>query len=105
MPKQGESVPQANRRIRQEALRDQLSNQKLVEKVIDSIGKIESLDPESPAAAVAITQQRAVIDSRMKLIAKYLPDLKALELTGEGGDSIKLDTVWDIEVHEVKPDA
>ena len=32
-----------NRKIRQDALREQLSNQKLVEKVIDSIKEIDEL--------------------------------------------------------------
>ena len=88
---------QENRAIRQEALREQLSNQKLVEKVVDSIKQIDELagldikdfdDPDLYLASVSSAKDKTfiiktAIDSRLKLINKYLPDLKQTELIGD----------------------
>lgn len=88
---------QQNRKIRQEALREQLANQKLVEKVVDSIAQIDELaalklkdfdDSEVYISEVTAAKSKAdlikiSIDSRMKLVNKYLPDLKSTELTGD----------------------
>ena len=67
----------ANKKVRQEALREQLSSQGHVQHVIDSINKLENPDIE-----VDVQRLKAAIDSRLKLINKYLPDLKATEHTG-----------------------
>jgi len=81
MPASGVSRAAENKRIRQEALRDQLASQKHVEKVVDSIGKLEDLNTElEPNNA---NRLKAAIDSRLKLINKYLPDLKATEHSGQ----------------------
>lgn len=73
---------QQNRKIRQDALREQLANQKLVEKVIDSINELDELtsDQEGKDRATII---KTGIDARLKLINKYLPDLKSTEITGD----------------------
>ena len=86
-------VPRAveNRRIRQEALREQLSKQKHVEKVIDNIRKIESINPDDGnAAALELNILKTATELRLKLVNKYLPDLKATELTGEAGAPISV---------------
>ena len=70
-----------NRKIRQEALRDQLSSQKLVEKVIDNITKMEQQG--AAMEGQELQALKAATESRLKLINKYLPDLKAMELTGD----------------------
>jgi len=75
-----------NRKIRQEALREQLARQKHVEKVVDIAEKLQkqagSLEPSE------IQSLRAAADLRMKLVNKYLPDLKAIEIEStEGEDS------------------
>jgi hypothetical protein len=67
----------ANKKVRQEALREQLSSQGHVQKVIENINKLED-----PTIEVDVPRLKAAIDSRMKLINKYLPDLKATEHTG-----------------------
>lgn len=89
---------QQNRSIRQEALREQLSKQKLVEKVTDSIEKLDKLDEDLDS--VKVQRLKAAIDSRLKLINKYLPDLKATEHTGEGGGDLNI--ITKIERHIVK---
>lgn len=86
----GETRAQSNRRIRQQALREQLAAQKHVEKVVDSIDKLQNLDDELDA--VEVQRLRAAIDSRLKLVNKYLPDQKEVfnEHTGEDGEPIKV---------------
>lgn len=67
----------ANKKVRQEALREQLASQKHVEHVIDNINKLENPDIE-----VDTQRLKVAIDARLKLINKYLPDMKAIEHTG-----------------------
>lgn len=79
-----ETRAQSNRKIRQEALRDQLANQKHVEHVVDIIEKLEDPTLEQKD----IQRLKTAAELRMKLIAKYLPDVKQMELTGEGGEKL-----------------
>lgn len=79
--KSGVSRAQANKAIRQEALREQLSNQKHVEHVIELIKKVQDFGTDLDA--LQIQRVKIAIDARMKLVGKYLPDLKAMELSGE----------------------
>tara|TARA_S200002703_G_scaffold1223_3_gene2087 strand:+ start:9191 stop:9478 length:288 start_codon:yes stop_codon:yes gene_type:complete len=63
---------QKMRAERQEALREYLSSRGLVEYVIDLAEKIE--EPGSDVQSL-----KASADIRMKLINKYLPDMKFVE--------------------------
>lgn len=74
----GLSAADRNKRVRQEALRDQLSNQKLVEKVIDISNKLNDLDSEIDSNSV--TRLKYAADINLKLINKYLPDMKDVEM-------------------------
>ncbi len=64
----------ANRKIRREALRDQLEAKGLVQKVIETAEELSNLDEAMDA--VEVQRLRAANDARLKLIAKYLPDAK-----------------------------
>lgn len=70
-----------NRRIRQEALRDQLSALGLVQHVIDITKKLS--DETAEIEPNMVTRHKIVIDTQLKLINKYLPDLKQTELIGD----------------------
>ena len=70
-----------NRRIRQDALRDQLSAMGLVQHVIDTTNKLSNESLLIEPAMVA--RHKIVIDTQLKLISKYLPDLKQTELIGD----------------------
>lgn len=88
---------QENKAIRQEALREQLSNKGLIQQVLVDIEKIDKLasikiddyeDPDHYLAEMSTSKDKAgiiklAIDSRMKVVNKYLPDLKSTELTGD----------------------
>lgn len=82
----GSNRAEANRAIRQEALREQLANKGLVQQVIEVADKLAKLDEEMDAIKVA--RLRAANDARLALIKKYLPDLKQTELVGEGGGPV-----------------
>ena len=93
---------QQNRAIRQEALREQLSHQKHIEKVVDNIVEMEKLDffkkgddgeidyKVAQSTKFRLDALRTANEQRLKLINKYLPDLKNTEITGEGGGSITI---------------
>lgn len=100
----GKTRAQENRAIRQEALREQLSSQKHVEKVVENIQEIEKLDffqkgEDSNDIDYKLCQAnkfrmdalKTANEQRLKLINKYLPDLKAMELTGEGGGPLTIE--------------
>ena len=70
-----------NRKIRQDALREQLSAQGHVQHVVDIAEKFreqgKDLEPQEVQA------NKAAADIHLKLINKYLPDLKSVEIEGE----------------------
>ena len=77
-----------NRRIRQDALREQLAAGGHVQHIVEIAQKLSNehieLDP------TMVSRLKAAADIKCKLINKYLPDLKAVEITGEDGDPIDM---------------
>ena len=100
MPKKGQSVAQANKAVRQEALREWLSKKCTAQHLIDNLEKIEDLDPESEVFTNALSKYKVANEQRLKIMNKYLPDVRQVELSGADGDAIKLDTIWTIKVVE-----
>lgn len=80
-----------NRKVRQEALREQLSAQGHVQHVIDISNKLADLKEELDT--VEVQRLKSAADIKKGLINKYLPDLKSTELTGEGGGAVEVDSV------------
>jgi len=68
-----------NRRIRQEALREQLSNGGHVQHVVDIAKKLQ--DGYKKLEATNIAALKAAADIKLKLIGKYIPDLKSVEIS------------------------
>lgn len=66
-----------NRTIRQEALREQLQANQLITQTLDRVKKLDGLDLE-PNQIAAI---KAANDASLRLLAKVLPDLKAVEIS------------------------
>lgn len=95
-----ETRQQSNRRIRQEALREQLAEQCRVQHIIEDLKKIDKLasikyddykDEKQYLAEVSSAKDKASIikvalDGRLKLLNKYLPDLKSVEVVDEDGN-------------------
>ena len=81
MPASGVSRANENKRVRQEALREQLANKGLVQHVLEISEKIADLDTELESANVH--RLKTAAELQLKLINKYLPDLKATEHSGQ----------------------
>ena len=77
-----------NRRVRQEALREQLANQKHVEKAVDLIGKLEKEADE--LEPIMVQRLKIALDARFKLINKYLPDTKQVEFSGDPDNPVTI---------------
>ena len=81
----GTTAANKNRAIRQEALREQLSNQGHVQHVTDIAKKLTDL--ENDLDSTQVQRLKSAADIKLKLIGKYLGDVKAIELSGDGGGS------------------
>lgn len=77
----GTTAANKNRAIRQEALREQLSNQGHVQHIVEMLNEIQDLQRDLDANDLA--RYKVAIDTKLKLIGKYLPDLKSVEHTGD----------------------
>ena len=77
----GNSRAAQNKKIRQEALREQLSKGKHVQHVIEIADKLSN--PDNVLESTDIQRYKAAADIKLKLINKYLPDLKATEHSGQ----------------------
>ncbi len=75
-----------NKKIRQDALREQLANKGLCQKVIEDSEKLADLDGKIKESnrsldTAQIQRLKAANDARLALIKKYLPDLSAVHQT------------------------
>jgi len=83
----GVSRAQENKRIRQEALREQLANKGLLQQAIENISKIQDLNNELESSD--IHRLKTATELQLKLVNKYLPDVKAVEHTGDPDQPIE----------------
>ena len=84
----GRTVAQRNKSIRQEALREQLAEQCRIQHIVKNIEKLEDLTVDLDTNE--ITRIKAANDQRIKVLGKYLPDLKATEITGMDGGPVEV---------------
>ena len=75
-------VAARNRQLRQETLRELLSNKGLAQQVLVIAEKIEKLAP-SETSEFELRQLKASAELKLKLVNKYLPDMKQVEGTFE----------------------
>lgn len=83
--KSGESRGQHNKRIRQEALREQLKAQGHIQHLVDNTNKLQDLDVGLDSNEVQ--RLRAANDTHKYVINKYIPDLKSVEIVDEDGNN------------------
>jgi hypothetical protein len=84
-----------SRAIRQEALRASLEAGGHIQHVLEICKDLDDLTIEMDA--IAVQRKRAVIDTKMKIIGKYLPDTKSVELSNKDGETFKTDSKWVVE--------
>lgn len=71
---------QKQRAMRQETLREWLSQKCTAQHLVDNLEKIEKLDPESESFSNELTKYKTANDQRLRIMSKYLPDLKQQEI-------------------------
>ncbi len=76
-----ETRAQLNRKVRKEALREQLAAQGHVQHVVDILEKLGN--PASDVEAEMLERYKVVLNAKFKLISKYLGDDKSIEVTGD----------------------
>jgi len=82
------------KQMRQEALREYLSNKCSLEHIIDSIALLDDVSIELDQ--LMISRKKTALESRIKLLGKYLPDLKSVEVSQDpdgGGFILKVERV------------
>jgi hypothetical protein len=99
--KTGVSRANENRAIRQEALRASLEAGGHIQHVLDICKELDNLSIDMDA--IAVQRKRAVIDTKMKIIGKYLPDTKSVELSNKDGEAFKTDSKWVVEFVNADP--
>jgi len=82
----GATVAAKNRKVRQESLREFLSNKCTVQQLVENVEKIEHLD--NILTQDELQRLKVATEFRVKLLSKYLPDLKSVEMTGEDGKDL-----------------
>lgn len=80
------TLAQKNRSIRQDNLREQLAGQGHLQHLLDIAEKLAK--PEVILDALMINRYRIVIETKLKLLNKYLPDLKNVEISGDANNPI-----------------
>jgi len=93
--KKGVSRAEQNKAIRQEALRESLAAGGHIQHVLEICNELNDLQIEMDATDVQ--RKRAVIDTKLKLVTKYLPDLRSVELSNANGETFKTDNKWTVE--------
>ena len=77
----GSSRATENKRIRQDALREYIQERGSVQYLFDLMEKAEQLDPSDPDFDKKLAQMKVVFDQRQKMLDKYMPALKASEIS------------------------
>ncbi len=77
-----------NRKIRQDNLRESLIAGGHIQHVVDISDKLSDLN--IVLDQVDVTRLKSAADIKMKLIDKFLPGLKQIEVTDEDGNSVPL---------------
>lgn len=77
----GKKRADKNRAIRQEELRKRLAAGKHIEHVVDMVKQLRDVDKD--LTPQQIQRLNSAINGSMRLVDKYLPDLKSVEHTGE----------------------
>jgi hypothetical protein len=78
---------QLNRALRQEEMRNKIEASGYESHVADVVKKL--LDPEQEFDSIEVQRMKSAADLSIKMMAKFMPDLKSTEITGaDGGDLV-----------------
>ncbi len=85
--KSGNSRANARREINREELKLFLSERGRVDYIFDNLEKLEDLN--TAMESVEVQRVSKAIDARLRLLNKYLPDEKSVEIKNEEGGEFK----------------
>lgn len=91
MPKRGQTGKQARRAERQEDLRELLSNQGHLQHIIEICDELNDLTIQ--LESIQFNRKSKVIDTKLRLVNKYLPDIKNVEIANDGGGELTIKLV------------
>lgn len=91
MIEKGVSRADQNRAIRKKALREQLEAGGHIQHVIDIANKLS--DFEAKLESADIQRYKAAADIKLKLINKYLPDTKSIELSSDEENPLTISVI------------
>jgi hypothetical protein len=78
---------QLNRALRQEEMRNKIEASGYESHVAEVVKKL--LDPEQEFDSIEVQRMKSAADLSIKMMAKFMPDLKSTEITGaDGGDLV-----------------
>ena len=78
---------QLNRALRQEEMRNKIEASGYESHVHEVVKKL--LDPEQEYDSIEVQRMKSAADLSIKMMAKFMPDLKSTEITGaDGGDLV-----------------
>jgi len=78
---------QLNRETRQAEMRNKIEASGYETHVADVVKKL--LDPEQEYDSIEVQRMKSAADLSIKMMAKFMPDLKSTEITGpDGGDLV-----------------
>ena len=78
----------ANKKVRQDTLREYITERGSVQYLFDLIERIENLNVQDDTFMGDLAKYKVALDARIKMIGKYMPDVKSVEITGGDGDSL-----------------
>ena len=87
------TAAQKNRAIRQTELREYLASRGSLSYILDNIEKIEELDVSSETFDKELTKRKIANEQRIRLLNKYLPDIKEEHIINEDAAPIVVNIV------------
>lgn len=94
---------QRQKKIRQDSLREWLSEKCTAQHLVDNLEKIEKLDPDSENFSNQLKKYQVANDQRLRIMNKYIPDLKAVELSGDPENPLETNGKWTVEFVNATP--
>lgn len=91
------------RRVRQEALREGLANGKHIDHVLKMLDEISN--PKKDIEPIMLERYKVVLGTKMKLINKYLPDVKQVEISEGVNTDDMTDEELDAAIRELEQGA
>lgn len=88
-----ETRAQRNRAIRKDEIRAYLAERGRLDYVLDNIEKIEKLDVNNDSFQKELLKLKTANEQRIRLLAKYLPDVKDEGETADSSQPITINLV------------